>query len=303
LGISRSAVWKQIQRLPEWGLEVHASPGHGYRLERPMELMQQEALERWLEPEIRAVLRRLDLFQEVDSTNGYLLRQPPPPPGALSLALTEFQRAGRGRRGRSWSTPFGCGVMLSVGWQFERPPSTLAALSLAIGVAAREVLSSMGVGPVKLKWPNDLVWQQGKLGGILVEVSGDAQGPCHVVIGIGINVFLSAQARAGIEYSWGRGPVDLTDAGTGDPPSRNQLAGALVNHVYSVLARYETQGFGAYRQLWHEADALAGQVVVATGTGGPVIGQAAGVDADGALLVLTNDGTQRVTSGEVRVQT
>ena len=292
LGVSRSAVWKQVQALTAWGLEVSAAAGQGYRLAAPLELLEPERLTQQLASASRAATESLKVFHELDSTNAYLLGQPAPAPGRLAVALAEFQTAGRGRRGRAWSTPFGGGVMLSTGWRFARPPPTLAALSLAIGVAARAAIARVGVEEVTLKWPNDLVWRDGKLGGILVEVNGDAQGPCYVVAGIGVNVCLSPRTRACIEHAWGRGPVDLTEAGGGRPPSRNRLAAALIDGVHEVLAGYEAGGFAPYRDRWRAADALAGRLVHATASDGEVIGRAAGVDADGALLVATAAGTR-----------
>jgi BirA family biotin operon repressor/biotin-[acetyl-CoA-carboxylase] ligase len=198
--------------------------------------------------------------------------------------------------------PFGSGVMLSVGWSFKGPPAGLAAMTLACGVAARDALLALGVSGVSLKWPNDLVWGGGKLGGILVEMSSVADKSCHVVVGIGVNFELDQGARLAIESRWGRGPVDVREAFRGGPLSRNQLAAALVNETHQVFASYPDSGFAPYRARFREADALAGQAVSVVTPEGTIAGQAAGVDDDGALIVLTPAGPRRVTSGEVCMQ-
>ena len=270
--------------------------------ERQAEALNHQQLSHALTARTLEVLHCLEVFQEIDSTNAYLLARPPPPPGGLALALAEYQTAGRGRRGRAWSMPFGAGVMLSMGWCFAQPPRDLSALTLACGVAARDALLSLGVDDIQLKWPNDLVWQQGKLGGILVEVTNDAEKSCYVVTGIGVNFALDETARSAIQPSWGRGVVDISQASHGRLKSRNQLAAALVNELQEVFANYAGSGFEPYRARWSAADIFAGRTVSATLPEGELVGRGAGVDLDGALLVLTATGTRRITAGEVRLK-
>ena len=198
--------------------------------------------------------------------------------------------------------PFGGGVLLSTGFRFQVPPAQIAALSLAIGVTLREALAAAGAPGVTLKWPNDLVWQDGKLGGILVEVAGNDAGFCYVVAGVGLNLCLSDEARAAIDTVWGRGPVDLADVCGGSAPSRHQIAIALINALHGVLDGYQAQGFEPYRARFGAADMLAGRSVQVTIPDGQLTGYAAGVDRDGALLVRTAAGQRRIVAGEVRLQ-
>jgi BirA family biotin operon repressor/biotin-[acetyl-CoA-carboxylase] ligase len=146
------------------------------------------------------------------------------------------------------------------------------------------------------------VWQDGKLGGILVEVSSHGDGSCHAVVGIGVNVCLDDSARAGIDSSWGRGPVDVSQATGGKPPSRNHLAAFLVNELHPLMRSYPEVGFEPYRTRWIESDLLAGQWVTVTTPMGQAVGRAAGVDRDGALLLQTAAGSQRFVAGEVRLR-
>jgi BirA family biotin operon repressor/biotin-[acetyl-CoA-carboxylase] ligase len=298
LGVSRTAVWKHLRELGALGLELEAVPGLGYRLTPPLELLDAAAIR---EAAACAALGELEVFAELDSTNTWLLDRPPPTSGVVAACLAESQSAGRGRRGRAWAAPFAGGLYLSVAWQFDRRPPDFPALSLASGVAARQALSELGVAGVLLKWPNDLVVDDGKLGGILVELRGEADGPAMVVIGVGINLCLTAQARAGIEPAWGRGPVDLAEV-LGAPAPRNRLAGRLIAHTATMLDRFSRDGFAPFRQAFDDADYLRGRMLCAPAPRGELRGSGAGVDRDGALLLQTTDGLERVVSGEVSVR-
>jgi BirA family biotin operon repressor/biotin-[acetyl-CoA-carboxylase] ligase len=181
-GVTRAAVWKQVGKLADWGLDVSALPGVGYRLERRIDLLDAQMLRAALDPRSAARMARVEVFTELDSTNRYLLAAPPPA-GKLNVCIAEYQHAGRGRRGRAWSTPLGGGVCMSLGWVFADTPPGLSALTLAVGVAVRRVLARIAAVDIQLKWPNDLVWDERKLGGILLEITAEAQGGCHVVAG------------------------------------------------------------------------------------------------------------------------
>src|SRR5690606_14023669 len=244
---------------------------------------------------------RLELFTVIESTNRYLLDRPPPP-GTLAACVAEYQTAGRGRRGRSWRVPFGAGLCLSASWQFERMPAELAALTLAAGVTARRVLRQVAGVDVALKWPNDLVWDDRKLGGILLEMSGEAQGGCHVVIGIGLNVDVPRDVLARVS-DWPRGAVDLAEATAGRPPGRNELAAELIAAFGELCRDYARTGFAPYRAAWRRADHLDGKRVTLDDPAGAVVATACGIDADGALLVETASGERRrVIAGDVSVR-
>ena len=190
-GVTRAAVWKQIAKLERWGLSVAATPGLGYRLDRPLDLLDAESLRSSLPAAVAARIARLEVFTEIGSTNRYLLELPNPAPDRLDVCIAEFQSEGRGRRGRRWSAPLGSGLCLSVAWQFADAPRELAALTLAVGVAVRRALARACGIEIALKWPNDLVWEDRKLGGILLELTAEAHGGCHVVAGVGLNVALA----------------------------------------------------------------------------------------------------------------
>ncbi|HEX7025963.1 MAG TPA: biotin--[acetyl-CoA-carboxylase] ligase, partial [Gammaproteobacteria bacterium] len=187
LGLSRAAVWKHMQALQADGLVCEAVHGKGYRLSVPVEPLDSGVIRLALSSSHADALE-LIVLDETDSTNGHLLARAVQRPPHVLVCLAEQQTAGRGRRGRSWQSPYGTSLALSLMWRFEAGAAALAGLSLATGVVVAESLEQAGAAGLQLKWPNDLVWQGRKLGGILLEVAGDVTGPCYVVIGIGLNI-------------------------------------------------------------------------------------------------------------------
>jgi BirA family biotin operon repressor/biotin-[acetyl-CoA-carboxylase] ligase len=302
LSVTRAAIWKSIPKLADWGLEIDAVPGVGYRLARPIDLLDARALRAALAPSTRKRVAELEVFTELDSTNRYLLDSAAPPAGKIAVCIAEFQHAGRGRRGRRWTTPFGSGLCLSAAWQFAGPPADLPALALAVGVVARRALAEAAGVSIGLKWPNDLVLDDRKLGGILVELNAESHGRCHVVAGIGINVALPKRALASLS-DWPRGAIDLATAAPLARPSRLSVAARLVDGLADLFAGYSKSGFAPFRAEWARADCLAGRRVELDAAGGPIVGTATGIEADGALVIETEEGhRQRVVSGDVSLR-
>lgn len=259
------------------------------------------ALRQALPPRAARRVARLDVYADVDSTSAHLLRRSPPPAGQLNVCIADHQTAGRGRLGRRWSAPPGAALMLSVGWLYPPPPPlALAALPLAAGVAARRALERSAGLSIALKWPNDLVWDGRKLGGILVDTAR-ADGATHVVIGIGINVAMPQQALDGIS-DWPRGAVDLSRALAGPPPRRQALAVALIDDIGEMLANFDACA-AAYLEEFAEADGLRGRRVTVREARLEWTGIARGIERDGALIVETDGGApRRVLSGDVSIR-
>jgi len=302
LGLSRAAVWKQIRRARSYGLGVDAVRGRGYRLRQPLELLDHDQILRGLGGDLRRRVQRLDVFAELESTNSYLCGGAKAAPGQLTVCLAEYQTGGRGRRGRSWQMPFGGGLSLSVGWLFPMQPPDLAALALAVGVVARRVLIERTGLAVQIKWPNDLLHGDRKLGGILVELAAESRGPCHAVIGLGINVTATPELPPDTN-AWAGGATDIAAAANGRAPSRNALAIGLIAGLAALLHEYASSGFAAYRREFGHADYLFGRSIHVAGVDGGVTGTAAGLDEAGALIVTTGTGVIKVVSGEVGVRT
>jgi len=300
LAISRAAVWKHLQLLGEWGIELQATPGRGYRLAGPLDLLDAGAIRNALPQWAAGRLRNLEVHEELASTSDHLLAVAELPAGRFDACLAEFQRAGRGRRGRRWLAPFASGLCLSVNWSFRDAPATLGALSLAVGVAILRALRRFHIDGLALKWPNDIVCGPGKLGGILIDIRGEAAGPAYVVVGAGINVRLPQSLREelkadGIEAI---GLAEFMDS----PPSRSALAASLVNEIGLALEEFAARGLAAFMDEWRSADALVDREVRVRQGAGTVEGLARGIDADGALLVDVGDVRRRIQSGEVTVR-
>jgi BirA family transcriptional regulator, biotin operon repressor / biotin---[acetyl-CoA-carboxylase] ligase len=302
LGVSRSAVWKAVKSLRDLGATLHAVRNRGYRLAKSSEPLAAERILEKLSEAVRKRVRSLEVAWTVGSTNTELLSRANPPNGTSEVMLAEYQTAGRGRRGRAWLAPPGGAICLSLSWTFRDVPADLGALGLVIGVCELRALHELGVTGAKLKWPNDLLVDERKLGGILIELRAESDGPACVVIGIGLNVALGAPLLAKIAET-GIAATDLVTAGLAEP-SRNTVAGALVDSCVRGLLEFERDGLRPFVENWRDSDALQGKMVDVRGAVGEVTrGLARGVDLHGALLVETADeGLKKFVSGDVSVR-
>jgi BirA family transcriptional regulator, biotin operon repressor / biotin---[acetyl-CoA-carboxylase] ligase len=297
---TRAAVWKGVERLRAIGIEVQALARRGYRLAKPVELLDARRICAQLAAQRKPHLHRMELLFEVGSTNTRLLGSAPPPASTADVCIAELQHAGRGRLGRRWIAPFGGGIAMSLGWTCSDAVRTLPALSLGVGVAVARALARAGAEDISLKWPNDIWFKDRKLGGVLIELRAEAGGPAHVVIGVGVNVSLPEEARREIQAS-GVAAAAVTDA-CRQPPSRNLAAGAILDELLSMLLQYERFGFAAFRDAWTALDGLNGRPVKVAVGETAVLGIARGVDSDGALLLETGDSLQRFVSGEASLR-
>jgi BirA family transcriptional regulator, biotin operon repressor / biotin---[acetyl-CoA-carboxylase] ligase len=297
IGVSRTAIWKHIHALRRRGLDVHAVTGKGYRLAGSVDLLCADGIRQALASDIAASVAAITVPFELPSTNQYLCEQAYAGDVHGHVCLTEYQSAGRGRHGNSWVSPIAAGLYLSIGWRNESVPEPLTGLSLAAGVAAVRALGDCGIDGVGLKWPNDLLHDGRKLGGILLHVQGEADGPCVLVLGIGVNVRLPPSLAAGIEQ-----PVtDL--AHVGRLTSRNQLAAALINHLVRCLKDFPRNGFEPYLPDWRRYDCISGRRVTLHAGTNRINGQMLGVDAAGALLLGVDNSVRRYASGELSLRT
>ena len=243
----------------------------------------------------------LHVFAEIDSTNSFLMQQPGPHPGELSLAVTTNQTAGRGRHGKTWHSPPGSGLCLSAAYTFASEPQNLPALTLALGLGVVDALEELGIDGVQLKWPNDLVALDGKLGGILTERQQRTAGSVTVVTGIGLNLDLTDVDDFGAEAGWARRIVDLKSL-CEQVPQRERIAGVLATRLLQTFVEYESNSFARFIEPWSRRDWLFGREITVDTANGPIAGVGAGVAADGALLVSTpGSGVRRVTSGSIVV--
>lgn len=295
-GVSRTAIWNQVQKLQQIGIEIEAVTSRGYRINGGLDLLYREPLLQRLLPEVRDLIGDLCLESRIDSTNRLCLERLAQTTSGAVVVTAEQQFAGRGRRGRAWISPYARNIYLSIGWTMQSGANALQGLSLAAGVAAHRALKTFGVETMGLKWPNDLVVGRRKLGGILIELSGDIAGPCSVVLGLGLNVNMPAYAQSSIEQAW----TDLYQQGMS--ASRAELLAALLNELVPMLSRWEHEQFDAWRSEWLELDAYAGKAVSIISGTSIVSGRACGVDSNGAIMIETPAGIQTFYGGEVSLR-
>jgi BirA family biotin operon repressor/biotin-[acetyl-CoA-carboxylase] ligase len=241
-------------------------------------------------------LEKLEVFSSIASTNTYLMTQPPPPAGRYRVAIADHQTSGRGRHYRRWISAPGSGLYLSLSYTFARMPEQLPALTLAIGVAVIGSLQLAGVEGASLKWPNDVVALNGKLGGILTEVQSRPGDGVTVVVGLGLNVHMRDSIDFGEESDWAHRAVDLNSM-MDILPEREFLATTVIEHLYGSMVKFEAHGFVS--EEWQQHDWLLNRDVTVDMPDKQITGTAAGVDGDGALLVDTRNGRQRVISGSI----
>lgn len=296
LGMTRAAVWKKLKKLESLGLEVDAVRGKGYRLQQPVELFDELRIKQGLSKSVNDSLARLDVFDSIDSTNRYLM-QADAMTGGAHVCLAEMQLSGRGRRGRAWVSPFGCNLYCSIKWQYDIDPISLSGLSLALGVGLMRVLAAAGCRDAGLKWPNDIYWRDKKLAGVLLELSGDVNGSCYVVAGVGLNLRMPA-SMTGIDQPW----TDLYTSLGAQTPGRNQLASALISEWINILRLYPEQGFSVYQPEWNDWDIVKGRPVILSAANFEKQGIAQGVNREGALLLETSHGIETCHAGEISLR-
>jgi BirA family biotin operon repressor/biotin-[acetyl-CoA-carboxylase] ligase len=287
-GVTRAAIWKQVEALRTRGVPVEARGAAGYRLPWPVQLLDESRIRAALPRACASRLGALEVHWELDSTSSELQRRLGEA-ADLSIVMAETQTAGRGRRGRSWLSPPGLNLYLSCLKRFERGFAALSGLSLAVGVMVLRAVESFDIRGAGLKWPNDVLADGGKLAGVLVELSGEYQGPCAAVIGVGLNLRLTDALRE----QAGQSACDLASLAGEHLPDRNAMAARLIAALADGLRQFERHGFAAFADDYARYDLLAGRPLKLSGAQGHFDGIGDGVDARGALQV-------RLASGEIR---
>ncbi|HNP35433.1 MAG TPA: biotin--[acetyl-CoA-carboxylase] ligase [Woeseiaceae bacterium] len=238
------------------------------------------------------------VFDRIDSTNSYLRDQAAPPQGRFRVVVADHQTAGRGQRERRWISAPGRSLCLSLSFVFREQPEALSALTLALGVGVAECLGDIGARHVRLKWPNDLIADQGKLGGILVETQYRSASDIVVIAGVGINLQVADgiddELHSGIELR----ATDLASQVKNLPP-REQLAALVAGACCDCVLEFAAQGFAPFALRYGTYDWLAGKDIGVTTASGRLDGTADGVDKIGALRLVTRTGVQSIVSGTV----
>ncbi len=288
LSVSRAYIWKLIQQLQAYGLELESVSGKGYIWQSPSSLLSDN--------KFLLALKALDVnynyFLATDSTNQKLKENFKD----KALVVAEYQTSGRGRRGRNWSSPMATNLYCSYGWKTELPVQQMGGLSLIVGISIVEALERIGFKNLQLKWPNDVRVQQKKLAGVLVELNGDASGDLEVVTGIGLNINMQTEQRA-IEQDW----TSLSKL-NGKPIERQGVLLTILQQLQINLEKFEQLGFVFFQEIWNRYDESFEQAVEIIRGKDSIKGIAKGVDQVGALLLERNGVLETVYAGEVSLR-
>lgn len=291
--ITRASIFEDINKLGESGIEIQRIRGRGYRLLHTWDQLSKK--------EITKILGKnhsqfnLEILNQANSSNTVLLQRAAL--GALSgsVVAVELQTAGKGRLGRRWHSGLGTCLTFSMLWRFDCGLNELSGISLAVGVGILRVMKKLGAQEIKLKWPNDIQTEEGKLGGVLIESQGDMLGPATVVIGIGLNYFLPQKITSKIEQ-----PATSLSEVLHEVPSRNLVLAMLICEMSAILEKYCEKGFTILQKEWEENHAFQNKKIKFQLPDGKIVqGIALGVNEFGALRMQTEQGECIFNSGEV----
>ncbi|MBV7316453.1 bifunctional biotin--[acetyl-CoA-carboxylase] ligase/biotin operon repressor BirA [Shewanella sp. NIFS-20-20] len=288
LGVSRTAINKHIEGLIELGVAIYSVKSKGYKLASPVRLANEDTLK-------FGIKNRCFYFNQIDSTNGFVLQHV----NELErgdICVAECQSGGRGRRGKAWLSPYGSHLYFTQYWQTAGNMAQLMGLSLIVGCSVVTVLERLGVTGLGLKWPNDVYLDGKKLSGILVELQGQADGGCHLAIGIGINLFMPQQIGAHIDQPWS----DLSDI----VPvlDKNRLIVGLQKQLSQDLTVFEQQGLTAFIDRWKKSDIFMDKSVNILLGDSSVSGVYQGIDEQGGVVLTTDKGKQSFIGGEISLR-
>lgn len=288
LDVSSRSVENYFSELQRLGVPLYSKKTHGFALTDDADLLCKSIIMNYLSNYYSATNIRLEVLQILDSTNRYAREQAEnfSCPGLVVLA--EMQTAGRGRRGKTWVSPFAANIYMSLVWDFPQGAQALEGLSLAIGVAVRRALIKLDISGIQLKWPNDIFFKGRKLGGILLEMIGDINGACSVIVGVGLNVSMADSYVLEIDQEW----TDLSRSSK-VKISRNQLSAILIIEIFNVLVNFQEIGFKVYRDEWQNSDLLCNQAGTIKSVNESISGTVLGVDNSGALRMLLSNGEER----------
>lgn len=294
--VTRVTIWNAIQYAQSLGVEVFSVRGRGYKLPKAIVLIDKDAVLQAIGSEREWF--HLEVVDEVISTNTYLMQAAAKGAPHVSCTVAHIQTNGRGRRGRTWVSHLGASLTFSLLWRFDCGAAALSGLSLAIGVALMRALNELGVEKAQLKWPNDVLVDNKKLAGILIDLQGDLDGPSAAVIGVGINFNLPENIIKRIDQ-----PVIDINQVSRSKIDQNQLLGTVLKHFADVLRNFEQHGFMGVRDEWLSYHAYQNKPVrMLLPDGRDVEGEVTGIAEDGILLVTTALGLQRFSAGEISLR-
>lgn len=260
--------------------------------------MDKQLIRDMLASEISSLIDDIQVFDEIDSTNLESLRQIKAGKTGTRLIIADAQTAGRGRRDRPWISPAGSGIYLSLTRTFGNEVNALQCLSLVAALSVLGAAETLGASGLQLKWPNDVLVGRNKLAGILLELQ-TADSEKYLVIGIGLNLSLSTEARALINQPVTDLATVLDDGEQADCPDASIVAVAIVNQLIINIIRFEEQGFSPFMKMWNFHDRYLNHAIVIQAGNSRTRGKSLGVDENAALILQTASGRELITGGEI----
>ncbi|MEZ9822885.1 bifunctional biotin--[acetyl-CoA-carboxylase] ligase/biotin operon repressor BirA [Shewanella sp. 10N.286.45.A1] len=288
LGVSRTAIANHISGLEDYGVDIYCVKGKGYKLSNPLSLVDESTLK-------CTISQRCFYFDEIPSTNAFILKHAEELDSG-DICVAEYQSAGRGRRGRTWVSPYGCHLYFSMYWQFPQGMAQAMGLSLVVACSIVSVLEQLDVADVGVKWPNDIYLGGKKLAGVLIEMTGQTDSECSLVIGVGLNMAMSEQHGNAIDQPWS----DLTSLAK--MPSKTELLALLQRQLQQDLYLFQNEGLAPFQQRWEAADLFIGQQIKLLIGTDEVHGICKGIDKQGAVVLETADGVKSFIGGEISLR-
>lgn len=296
LQVSRTAIWKNIQQLIDLGLPIARFPQQGYQLTKTIMPLDEERIRYFLQKKSFSEALNFHLYASVNSTSQFLKELAKSP--MIEICCAEKQTQGRGRFGRPWMSPFGENIYFSSRWQLTSCLSRLSALSLVVSLALWASLPAVIQQATRVKWPNDLLWNNKKLAGILIEVLGETHGTTQVIIGVGLNVNTATQESPLSPQPW----CSLYEI-TGKQFDRNQLIANLIWQLHNYIQEFLQADFRLFMDRWQQVDYLNQQWIEVSQAGGSLKGKACGVNELGQLCLKDTEGkTHYLSSGDTSLK-
>lgn len=294
LNITRSAVWKAIKKLEDYGIQIESIKGKGYAMHEPLILLDKQIIKKKLTHKNIEI----EIFESIDSTNTYLKSFLAETKNKKTrVCFTEQQTKGKGRLGREWYSPFGQNIYFSCLYSSYKDLSELAGLSLVVSLAVAKTLNSFTLPkPLLVKWPNDVIYDNKKISGNLNEVQAEANGMCAVIVGIGINVNMEQDAEQSIAQPW----TSLRNI-IGKYVDRNELGVLLINNLFNYLENFEQHGLSYFINEWNKADKLFNQQITLKHDNNKIGGIAKGINQHGHLLIEVDGVVKSFSSGDTTI--
>lgn len=291
LGVTRSAIWKQINQLIKSGIPIQRIRHQGYQLANQMILLHEQQIKDHIELENSTTPFHFHLLHSVDSTNRYL--KDLPPSGGVDICCAEIQTQGRGRFGRLWHSPFGENIYCSSRWNLNYDLTKLSGLSLITSLAVLSTLSELDISSpsLKIKWPNDILWNNKKLCGCLIEILAESNGHVQIIIGIGINVNSDTQNNPLPDKPW----CSLYEIKQ-QHYNRNILIARLMLNLEQYLSKFIHHDLTYFMDEWNQSDYLFGKNIIVNQSLNTLTGIACGINQWGQLILEDERGLRHLLS-------